>query len=564
VNKRLLAIDTILALFLLAVIVTVALLGTVPPVSRDALTHHLAVPKLYLSHGGIYEIPSIAFSYYPMNLDLLYWLSLYLGSDIAPKYIHFAFALFTAVLIFRYLKDELGITYGLLGALFFLTIPIIIKLSVTVYVDLGLIFFSWASLYYFLKWCDRQFRLRYLIFAALFCGLALGTKYNGIVLLLIMAFLVAIAYSIKQNQNIPREDYHQLYRNSVKGMQWTGVFISIALIVFSPWMIRNIIWKQNPVYPLFDKVFNPPEPNTQLTDQKEKESPKNAFWTRRYVYKESFGETLSIPVRVFFQGRDNNPKFFDGKLNPCLLILPLIAFIHVKDRRLIALRFHRAILAIFTVIFILFVLFQVDFRIRYMSPTIPALVVLAIFGIKNLVSWVLMPSKIVRMVGTGGVLLLIGFTFLYNADYLYGQFNKIRPFDYILGKVDRAAYITRFRPEYPAIAYANQTLASDAKILALYLGNRIYYSDIQMDCNYAPFFNVLGKCESERELFDFLLKQGITHLLIRFDLLQHRIDTILNATEKEVFKKFFQKYLVEKFVKDGHGLFELAKKSVDD
>ena len=72
-SKRLLAINIMLASFLLAVIVAIVLLGAVPPVSRDALTHHLAVPKLYLSHGGIYEIPSIAFSYYPMNLDLLYW-----------------------------------------------------------------------------------------------------------------------------------------------------------------------------------------------------------------------------------------------------------------------------------------------------------------------------------------------------------------------------------------------------------------------------------------------------------------------------------------------------------
>ena len=42
------------------------------PISRDALTHHLYLPRLYLQHGGIYEIPDLVFSYYPMNLDLLY------------------------------------------------------------------------------------------------------------------------------------------------------------------------------------------------------------------------------------------------------------------------------------------------------------------------------------------------------------------------------------------------------------------------------------------------------------------------------------------------------------
>ena len=47
-----------LLLGLLAVlIVSIVILSCVPPVSKDALTHHLAIPKLYLQHEGIYEIP---------------------------------------------------------------------------------------------------------------------------------------------------------------------------------------------------------------------------------------------------------------------------------------------------------------------------------------------------------------------------------------------------------------------------------------------------------------------------------------------------------------------------
>ena len=35
--------------------ILVSVLSLVPPISRDALVHHLAVPKLYLEHGGIFE-----------------------------------------------------------------------------------------------------------------------------------------------------------------------------------------------------------------------------------------------------------------------------------------------------------------------------------------------------------------------------------------------------------------------------------------------------------------------------------------------------------------------------
>ncbi len=46
----------LLLLLLAGVILVVVLMASVPPVSRDALVQHLAVPRLYLRHGGIYEI----------------------------------------------------------------------------------------------------------------------------------------------------------------------------------------------------------------------------------------------------------------------------------------------------------------------------------------------------------------------------------------------------------------------------------------------------------------------------------------------------------------------------
>ena len=78
---------------LVSLIVSIIILSCVPPVSKDALIHHLAVPKLYLKHGGVYEIPFMVFSYYPMNLDLIYMIPLYFGNDIAPKFVHFLFPL---------------------------------------------------------------------------------------------------------------------------------------------------------------------------------------------------------------------------------------------------------------------------------------------------------------------------------------------------------------------------------------------------------------------------------------------------------------------------------------
>jgi tryptophan-rich sensory protein len=54
-NKN--ALNAALIGCLALLIAAVVILAAVPPVSRDALTHHLAIPKLYLKHGGIIKVP---------------------------------------------------------------------------------------------------------------------------------------------------------------------------------------------------------------------------------------------------------------------------------------------------------------------------------------------------------------------------------------------------------------------------------------------------------------------------------------------------------------------------
>lgn len=494
-------------------VLTIFVLSAVPPISRDALIHHLAIPKMYLAHGGMYEIPSMHFSYFPMNLDLLYLLPLYFNSDISAKYIHFLFALLTAGMIYWYLRDKLDHISGLIGALLFLTIPVIIKLSVTVYVDLGLIFFSFACLYFFLKWHDTQFETRYLSFAAVSCGLALGTKYNGLILLIIMSAMVPVSYAWKKNKFAAKNDLRLRYGNSMKGLLWSGVFMLVALVVFSPWMVRNTIWKQNPVYPLFKKVFNPPPKQQQSDLQKKKSPPKNAFWMRRYVYKESFAQTLSIPVRMFFQGRDNDPKYFDGKLTPFLLLLPLLSFVRLRGSPLASLSFHQVIFAIFAILFSLFVFFRVDFRIRYISPAVPPLVILSVFGIRNMAHFFSQRDVAVKQIGRVGIAGVVLIMFGLNAFYIYGQFAYIQPLKFLTRKVDRDSYITYFRKEYPVIRHANQTLPEDARVLCLSIGDRTYY--LNREAHLAEdFFNPKKGGFTEGLLLDRLMRYGTTHIIM--------------------------------------------------
>lgn len=545
-----------LAVLLLLHSIAVIFLASVPPISRDELNHHLAIPKMYLQHGGIYEIPSMHFSYFPMNLDLLYLLPLYFNFDIAAKYIHFIFALLTAVILYRYLKNITSRTYGLIGALLFLTTPIIVKLSVTAYVDLGLIFFSWVCLYAFFQWQNSAFKTRHLVIAGIACGLALGTKYNGLILLLLMAAMIPLTYSQTTNRNCQPNDHFRKNINSLKGLQWSVVFILIALLLFSPWMIRNIVWKHNPVYPLYENIFNPPAQNKGDKTLQKIQQPRNAFWQRKYIYNETFAQTLLIPIRSFFQGKDDNPKLFDGKLNPCLLLLAPLAFIRRKETYSIEINSNRKQLTIFSTLFILFVFFESDFRIRYMSPAITPIVALAVIGIYNTLTLLKTKPICIQKIGQGILFFVIMYAFSYNALYIYEQFCFINPLEYLSKNINKDDYISRYVAEHPVVMYANEVIPLNAKVLCLSIGDRTYY--LNRSAHLAEnFYEPTNDIFNETDIFTKMMRFETTHIILNRNVYLDWA-TQLQTNEWNKFEDTLYKHTKLLYEKDGVQLLEIT------
>lgn len=526
---------------------SVIVLNFTPPVSRDALTHHLAVPKLYLKHGCIYEIPFMPFSYYPMNLDLLYLVSLYFGNDIIPKFIHFSFALLTAWLLFVYLKRRVKAVYGLAGALFFLSIPIMLKLSISVYVDLGLMFFSTASLFSLFKWMEDNRRLRYLIISGLFCGLAMGTKYNGLVIFVLLALFVPFIFS-RYTRGVP-PSFLEVVRHGL-------IFSFVALIVFSPWMIRNYSWTNNPIYPLYDQYFNP--------DQHIEEDHMSLFTYRRHAYGESWQQMALLPVRIFFEGQDGNPQYFDGKLNPFLLFFPFFALYRIRLGSPTVSRETNIMLA-FAVLFFALAFFSSSLRIRYLAPIIPPLVVLSVLGVRKIVDVVEKASSpCFKWIAVIFIFLAVSFAFLLNGRYLYEEYGKMQPFGFLSGEVDRHEYIGRYRPEYPCMQYINENLPPDAGILFIYMGNRGYYCDrnylFDMNNNKSMLLELAGRSRDPGVILEGLREAGITHLLICHTIFDKWIKDQVTPEERGLLKTFFERHVKLLFIKQGYGVAGLTDK----
>jgi hypothetical protein len=551
-------------LLLGATILAIVVLAYTPPVSRDALTHHLALPKLYLEKGALIEMPDRVFSYYPMNLDLLYMLPLYLGNDILAKYIHFFFALTTALIIFRYLKGKIGSGFGLFGVLLFLTTPVVIKLSTTVYVDLGLAFFSTAALLSLLRWRTQHFRTRHLVYASIWCGLALGTKYHGLVVFFILTNLVLLYFFGGTRPAAVRP---------VRVLKNLIMFTGIALIIFSPWMIRNVVWKSNPVYPLFnsaiqsivgqkaDTAKTEVSADSQVRDGKGKKGGGrlNHFAYRDLAFKESGLEIALIPLRIFFQGQDNNPKYFDGALNPLILLLSLFAFAGIS--RGVAPegpQADRYSLLFFAALFILIIFLAVDMRIRYILPAIPPLTILATFGLRNLVTLAASLRGRGRQYSVLGLICLVVAGFMtQNYRYLSDQFHSVQPLNYISGRMERYDYIAQFRPAIDIHRFAAEHLPGDARILGIYLGDRSYYSEREIVFGEATFTRIARQALDEGHLARQLSSQGFTHLLVRYDLLDIWLQNNFTDPERERVRLFFIKFAPSLFTGRGYGLHGL-------
>jgi len=509
------------ATFLLCTIIMVffcmeIILNLTPPISRDALIHHLAIPKLWLQHGSYYETPWAEYSYYPMYIDLFYLGCLYLKNDIAPKFIHLAFGLCTGCLIYFYLKEKFNRNWALLGMIIFITTPIVIWLSTTAFVDLGMSFFTTGSVLALIKWRDSEYsQLKWFLISSISMGIAIGSKYNALIAWFVVNMFLVLSFARDTNKQI-------------KALQYGMLFFAITVLVASPWYLKNYFYTENPFYPLFNGFFkllhHPPVQEALRGQAIEKTGSISFFKMREVMYGESFWETLLIPIRMFFQGQDNSYRYFQGSLNPILIIFLPFALLNKRNRR------DKIFFVCFTAIFIFMAFFLTLKQVRYILPVIPFLSIIAVMGIKDVMDW-LAGIKLFSSLRFGekikSIAIILWFVIVtilltFNFVYLKSRVNVIKPFPYVMGRESREAYLKRHVLHYDAVEYINDNLPIDAKVFTMFLGRRGYYLNRNYK-NEASFgMNTIRHMvvsSANEDTFDnFVQSMSVTHILMRSDL----------------------------------------------
>jgi 4-amino-4-deoxy-L-arabinose transferase-like glycosyltransferase len=501
-----------------------------PPTARDELTHHLAIPRLYVRAGRIIEVPMAPYSYYPMLLDMLYTPWLYWGHDWVPKLVHGFFAFLTGLALYAYLSSRMSALYGLLGFLFFISLPSVLRLSHWAYVDLGITFYTTASLLCALRWLEKKGSTGWLVLAALSAGFAVATKPNGFVAWFLLFFLLAFAL-VKETE-----------RGFAKIASELLLFGLVGTLPFLPWLVKNWLQTGNPFFPLLGGFFpaNGSAGGVGLTYVN-----LGVFAKRELLYGESWWQIATLPLRVFFFGKDDDPQYFDGVLSPLLVLLLPWAF---KGKWTGEKRF----LLGFAVLFFAYALFLVDLRVRYILLMVPPLVALLVYGTFNVYLRVSRPAYLFA-----GLLLLASL----NASYLWSYWIEEKPFAYVVGRESRSDYLTRRLPEFPAYQYVNRELPPTAKIYLLFVGRRAYYCEREYfhDGGELPGF-LFAAAQSAKEPADIarrLEAQHLTHLLVRDELLLRFLSDNLSPAQQRVWDSFATHHLTSMFRDRGYSVLQL-------
>ncbi len=208
----------------------------------DVLEYHLQIPRQFYVDGHIGAIDGNVYSHYPLGVEMLFLLGMclrggaYEGMYLA-KFMHLIYgALAVAGVYAAFKKDDQ--VRGRFAAGLLATTPFIVYLSWLAMVELAqvaclVIAAGWLRLW--LK--GRSLRLAAII--GLMLGAACATKYLAVGFVALPVFIAMTLVSLK----------------SAKALAGVGLAIVTTLLMFSPWLLRNVSLTGNPVFPLASNVL---------------------------------------------------------------------------------------------------------------------------------------------------------------------------------------------------------------------------------------------------------------------------------------------------------------------
>jgi len=483
----------------LGFILTLSLLQCLtPPIAWDSQVYHLMGPKLYLQAHRLPVDIDLPYLGFPLLLEMLFTAGLFLKGDIVARLIHYAYGFLTLLALFAFARRYFNRKVAWLSMAIFYSVPSLVLISTWAYVDLGLIFYEFTAFYALMRWLEARDK-RWLALTAILCGLAMGVKYTSIILPITLALIIAL----KVRQEGLKETVQALL-----------LFGLLAIVVASPWYLKNLFFTGNPFYPFF---FG----GTYWDEFR-------AWWYSRAGTGLAFTapwRLLVAPLEITVLGTQGKESY-DATIGPILLtVVPLLALVWRKiaseERRVIG---YALLVCLIQYLFWLYGVAQSALLVqtRLLFPIFALLALLAGYTVDKLALLTRQVFSLQWFVTTV-LLLALGL----NAVSSVLHFISDSPLPYLTGFESKESYLTRHLGlSYSTVVYINENLPPSAKILFLW-EPRSYYCqrDCWPDALLDKFKHLTYKYHDAEGIAEYLHREGVTHLL----LYQTGLEYILEA-----------------------------------
>ena len=456
-----------------------------PPVKYDALTYHLALPRLYLDQGRLAFFPDNPYWGHPQIVEMLYTWAMAIGrSSTAAALSWWAGGILLmgiAGAAHRYLPgsraSETQRAASAAAAVAFLLAGVTAQRMLGwAYTDLFSAWFGLAALLVFFRWLNSG-NSAWMRLAGVFTGMAVSTKYTaGVIALAIFAG----AWIFKGTRRPPFSLWLQ-----------SGL---LALLVFLPWAAKNTIATGNPLFPYL--IPTPWYSADRLASANL--PPEQAAWISQ----------ITLPVYLTWAGVDSapGPSTDLGALLVLFAVPGLVAF--YKDRKVQMLAFSLAI--VWLAISLAGVRFGHLQQPRLYFVLLPALAFLAGWGWTSIQEISASGVRLSRMSGVI-VTLVIGLAIWQSISYLLDT----KSIPTTLGVQSRDAYLEEQTGAYNLAMRKLGDLPDDSRVLMLWEA-RGFYAPTNASPN--PWIDRWRSAQHAAGSAEAVLAQwraqGVTHLCV--------------------------------------------------
>ena len=476
-----------------------------PPTAKDTLLYHYALPKAWIAAARAIVIPYNIAGYYPLGVEMHAVWAMLLGAPLGARVAEaaagatlFLFAPLLAMTVYGWARERGGDrTWAAAAALVIAWIPTGYEVAASAYVDLALAGYTALAVRAFGRWWMSG-QPRQLAWVAAGVGGALSIKLSAAFLLLPLALLGLLHALGAGSQD------RETARPST-ALTAAGVLGALALGVTlaAPWYVRNWIRTGSPLFPFYIEIWPAEAPGWDLERSR-------LYETLFSLYGDISGplDYLWSPIRLAVAAQPDQPAFYDGVLGIAFLFaLPGLAWALWRRRLDVELRLAVLVSAGLFV----FWLFSSQ-QLRYLLPAAAGLAVAIAVAGSGLERGLSRP--LCGLVVAGAAL---------GLPVVLAWFLALDPARVVLGGESREAFLARRLDYYPYYQVVNRDVPPTARVWLIDMRRDTYHLDRPAFSDFIfedyTLTRYVRAATSVDEIRDWVRADGITHLLVRHDIL---------------------------------------------